>query len=74
MRAIKEKDLLPAAEPTVLAKLVMTTHQGMVIQALSGATQTQLFNVAVMATQMIAQAYTVKPGFCDDNAEMKATV
>lgn len=74
VRAIKEKDLLPTAEPTVLAKLVMTTHQGMVIQALSGATQTQLFNVAVMATQLIAQAYSVKSGFCDDNAEMRKTV
>lgn len=58
VRAMDEKDLLPTADPAVLAKLVMTIHQGMVVQAVSGATQAELFNVAAMASQMIAQKYT----------------
>lgn len=57
-RAIDENDLLPLADPAVLAKLVMTVHQGMAVQAASGATQAELFNVATMATQCIAQVYT----------------
>lgn len=58
-RAMTEKDLLPTVDPAVLAKLVMTVHQGMTVQAVSGATQAELFNVATMATQLIALAYTV---------------
>lgn len=58
VRAIDEKDLLPTADPAVLAKLVMTVNQGMVVQAVSGATQAELFNVAAMASQVIAQRYT----------------
>ncbi|WP_029148559.1 TetR/AcrR family transcriptional regulator [Methylophilus sp. 5] len=60
VRAIDEKDLLGSADPAVLAKWVMTVHQGMTVQATSGATQAELFNVATMATQLIAQAYSVK--------------
>lgn len=58
IRAVDEKDLLAMADPGMLAKFVMTVHQGMVVQAISGATQAELFNVAAMALQMIAQSYT----------------
>jgi AcrR family transcriptional regulator len=57
-RAVSEQDLLPTTDPVILAKLVMTVHQGMVVQAVGGATQAELFNVAAMATQLIAQGYT----------------
>jgi AcrR family transcriptional regulator len=57
-RAVSEQDLLPTTDPVILAKLVMTVHQGMVVQAVGGATQAELFNVAAMATQLVAQGYT----------------
>jgi hypothetical protein len=59
-RAVSEQDLVATADPVILAKLVMTVHQGMAVQAASGATQAELFNVATMATQCIAQVYTLK--------------
>jgi len=57
-RAVSEQDLLATTDPVILAKLVMTVHQGMVVQAVGGATQAELFNVAAMATQLVAQGYT----------------
>ncbi|MBF4990483.1 TetR/AcrR family transcriptional regulator [Methylophilus sp. QUAN] len=57
-RAVSEQDLLATTGPVVLAKLVMTVHQGMVVQAVGGATQAELFNVAAMTTQLIARVYT----------------
>lgn len=57
-RAVSEQDLLATTDPVVLAKLVMTVHQGMVVQAVGGATQAELFNVAAMTTQLIARVYT----------------
>lgn len=57
-RAVSERDLVVTADPVILAKLVMTVHQGMAVQASGGATQAELFNVAAMTTQLISQAYT----------------
>lgn len=53
-RAIAEQDLLPDTVPDLLAKYVMTVHQGMAVQATTGATQAELFNVAALVTQMVA--------------------
>jgi len=43
-------------DSAVLAKLVMTVHQGMVVQAISGASQTALMRVAEMATRLVSQS------------------
>lgn len=57
-RAVNEGDFKVMVDAGVLAKMVMTVHQGMAVQAAGGATQAELFNVAAMTTQLISQAYT----------------
>lgn len=47
-RAKKEKDLPMQADTKLLAKLVATVHQGMSVQASSGATTEELLNIAHM--------------------------
>lgn len=51
-----EGDLAAASDAVALAKLVMTLHQGMTVQAVSGVAQAELLAMATMATELI-EAY-----------------
>lgn len=54
-RAQREGDLSTDADAAILAKLMMTIHQGMSVQASSGASYQALLNVAAMAAQLVNQ-------------------
>lgn len=55
-RAIAEGDLAPHADPTVLARYVMTVVVGLGVQAAGSATRAQLRRVAAMAMQAFPSA------------------
>ncbi|MGP1718612.1 MAG: TetR/AcrR family transcriptional regulator [Methylophilus sp.] len=57
-RAKSDGDLAPQTDTAALAKLVMTLHQGMTVQAVSGVEQAELLAMVTMATQLI-NAYVV---------------
>jgi AcrR family transcriptional regulator len=52
-RARAEGDLSADTDALALARLVMTLHQGMTVQAVSGATQAELLTMVKMATALI---------------------
>jgi AcrR family transcriptional regulator len=52
-RARAEGDLSADTDALALARLVMTLHQGMTVQAVSGATQAELLAMVDMATALI---------------------
>jgi AcrR family transcriptional regulator len=52
-RAKAEGDLSADADTVALARLVMTLHQGMTVQAVSGATQAELLTMVKMASGLI---------------------
>lgn len=54
-----EHDLPEAIDTMALAKLVMTIHQGMTVQAISGVEQSELLTMAEMAVQMIEKSYVI---------------
>lgn len=56
-RAQSERDLSAEIDAAALAKLVMTVHQGMTVQAVSGASASELLTVARMAIQMMEASY-----------------
>jgi AcrR family transcriptional regulator len=53
-RARAEGDLSADTDAVALARLVMTLHQGMTVQAVSGVTQAELLTMVKMATGLIA--------------------
>lgn len=55
------QELLASADPQALAKLVMTLHQGMVVQANHGATRAALLQVAQMAVDWLHHTYSTTP-------------
>lgn len=48
MKAQAEHDLSPTADPAALAKYIATIHQGMSVQATSGATKEELMQIVAM--------------------------
>ncbi|MGL4622717.1 MAG: TetR/AcrR family transcriptional regulator [Chroococcidiopsis sp.] len=50
-RAVSEGDLSPDADPTTLARFVLTVNAGLAVQAASGASRTELLQVVQMALQ-----------------------
>lgn len=55
-RAIAEGDLHASVDAGALAKLVMTVHQGMSVQAISGTSQAALESVGRLTTALIMQS------------------
>jgi AcrR family transcriptional regulator len=52
-RAQQEQDLPAAVDISALAKLIMTVHQGMTVQAVSGASGAELQAVVTMTLKMV---------------------
>lgn len=66
-------EISASADPHALAKLVMTLHQGMVVQANHGASTAALLQIAEMAVQWFRQAYTASGPAPAESVSAQAT-